>query len=54
MKKPLAGKRYFEAMGRRAASQKMPIHYDRIARQQWPMWARQAWARGWLDQSTRF
>ena len=50
MKKPLAGKRYFEATGRRAASQGKPILHDRIARQAWPMWARAAWTRGWIMQ----
>lgn len=50
MKKPLAGKRFFEAMGRRAASQEMPFIHDRLAKQAWPVWARSAWARGWIMQ----
>ena len=48
MAKPLAGKAWFEAQGRRAASLGQPI----IRRQSWPTWARIAWARGWLVQSS--
>lgn len=48
--KPLAGKRWFEALGRRAFSQGLPINYERSQRNYWPMWARCAWARGWMQQ----
>jgi hypothetical protein len=47
MSKPLAGKRYFEAMGRSDASRNIPRspkHYD------WPSWAQQAYMRGRLVQ----
>jgi hypothetical protein len=50
MRKPLAGKAFFEAMGRRAYTQGLPIVYERAMRNMWPMWARSAWARGWLHQ----
>lgn len=52
MSKRLAGKRYFEALGRSAQSRGLPIIYERAKRNQWPMWARCAWARGWLHQQT--
>lgn len=50
MAKPLAGKAWFEAQGRRAASLGQPIIHGRLERQSWPMWARIAWARGWIVQ----
>lgn len=50
MGKPLAGKALFEAMGRRAYTQGRPITYQRSMRNHWPMWARSAWARGWIYQ----
>lgn len=50
MRKPLAGKRLFEAMGRRASTQGLPIDYERAMRGIWPGWARSAWARGWIMQ----
>lgn len=50
MGKPLSGKKLFEAMGRRAYTQGLPITYERAMRNHWPMWARSAWARGWLYQ----
>lgn len=50
MGKPLSGKKFFEAMGRRAYTQGLPITYERAMRNKWPMWARCAWARGWLYQ----
>jgi hypothetical protein len=53
MSKPLAGKRWFEALGRSEYSQGLPINYRRSLRARWPMWARSAWARGWLHQQTR-
>lgn len=53
MAKKLAGKRWFEALGRRAASKGLPSIHGRSARQKWPMWARQAYARGWLVQGFR-
>jgi len=53
MTKPLAGKRYFEALGRSAQARGLPIIYERSKRNTWPMWARCAWSRGWLYQQTR-
>lgn len=50
MAKPLAGKRWFEAMGRRASSKGLAALHGRQDRQRWPMWARQAYAAGWLRQ----
>lgn len=50
MCKPLAGKAWFEAMGRRSYTQGFPLDYQRAMRNHWPMWARSAWARGWLYQ----
>src|SRR3546814_15658027 len=40
----------FEAMGRRAYTQGLPLNYERAMRNSWPMWARCAWARGWIYQ----
>ncbi|MBB5444607.1 MULTISPECIES: hypothetical protein [unclassified Paraburkholderia] len=51
--KPLAGKRAFEAMGRRAASMGMPLLHKRLERLGWPMWARSAYARGWIQQPSK-
>lgn len=51
-KKPLTGWRWFEAMGRREKSQGRPMLYGRLERIKWPMWARSAYASGWLDQGT--
>lgn len=51
-KKPLTGARFFEALGRRAKSQGLPILYCRLDRLKWPMWARRAYTCGWLDQGT--
>lgn len=48
MSKPLAGKRAFEAMGRRAQSMGFPLIHKRLERTGWPLWARAAWARGWI------
>lgn len=50
MKKPLAGRKAFEAMGQRARSTGMPLSFGRRMRQLWPDWAQTAWARGWLLQ----
>lgn len=48
-KKSLSGKRWFYAAGARAASQgkSMWLGQDR---QQWPQWAKDAYAYGWTDQ----
>ena len=44
MKKPLAGKKAFEAMGRRHTSLNLPrMFYDFY---RWPQWAQQAFMRG--------
>ena len=52
MSKPLAGARWFEAQGRRAFSMGLPLNWKRHESQVWPMWARCAWARGWIQQGT--
>lgn len=52
MGKPLSGKAWFEAQGRRAQSLGLPMNFKRHEHQRWPMWARSAWARGWLFQQT--
>jgi hypothetical protein len=49
--KRLAGKKAFEAMGRRAASMGLPIHCGRLQRQDWKPFAKSAYARGWLLQT---
>ncbi|WP_228877628.1 hypothetical protein [Paraburkholderia saeva] len=48
--KAITGKRAFEAMGRRAASAGLPLLQGRMERLGWPMWARSAYARGWIQQ----
>lgn len=53
MAKPLAGKRAFEAMGRRARSHGTSILIGRAARNAWPQWARSAWTAGWINQAGR-
>lgn len=50
MGKPLAGSAWFEALGRRAYTQGLPLNYEHSMRNKWPMFARCAWARGWLFQ----
>lgn len=53
MAKTIAGKRAFEAMGRRAYSFGLPISYARSMRINWPEWARREWAAGWISQGRR-
>lgn len=48
-KKPLAGKRWFEALGRRASSRGEAMFLGQ-ERQLWPLWARHAYTDGWLFQ----
>ena len=48
MKKPLAGRRAFEAMGRRAQSQGIPCVLIHAIGRGWPHWAREAWATGYV------
>ena len=48
-KKPLSGKRWFYAAGARAASQGKPMWLGQD-RQEWPQWAKEAYAYGWTDQ----
>lgn len=43
---------WFEAEGRRAQSKGLPLNWQRHERQPLPVWARSAWARGWLYQQT--
>lgn len=50
MSRPRGGKRYFEAQGRSAKSKGLAISWGRVERLSWPEWARQAWARGWINQ----
>ncbi|TDV39575.1 hypothetical protein C7405_101694 [Paraburkholderia caballeronis] len=52
MGKPLSGKRAFEAMGRRASATGLPLLLKRMERLGWPRWAREAYARGWIQQQT--
>lgn len=47
----LAGKKYFNALGRSACSRGLPITESRAMRQSWNRWAREAYAKGWLEQS---
>lgn len=51
MAKRTSAKAYFEAMGRSAASRGLPLNAYRQRRVWWPRWAREAWARGWIQQS---
>lgn len=46
----MKAKAYFEALGRSASSRGLPITETRIMRQEWPRFAREAWAAGWLMQ----
>lgn len=50
MRKPLAGRRAFEAMGRSAASRGEHPNHSYRQRRVWLEWAVCAWARGWLVQ----
>lgn len=52
MKKPLSGARWFEAQGRSAFSRGLPLNYMRAVNARLPMWARSAWARGWITQGS--
>lgn len=49
MSKPLAGKRAFEAMGRRSTDLGMPRTSEHY---RWPKWAQQAFMRGRMLQHT--
>lgn len=53
MTKPLAGWRAFEAMGRSACSRELGMNYQRSMRVNWPKWARQAWAAGYIMQGNK-
>lgn len=48
MKKPLAGRRAFEAMGRRMRSQGIPCVMVHAIGRSWPGWARDAWITGYV------
>lgn len=50
MAKPLAGKRWFEAQGRRASDQGKSLLGGMKTRQAWPKFARAAYSRGYLIQ----
>lgn len=49
MAKRLAGKRWFDAMGRRARSQGKAMWLGQN-REQWPLWAKHAYMAGYIDQ----
>lgn len=49
MTKLLSGKRYFAWLGWMDAQAGRPIIRGRAGRLLWPMWARAAYARGWLS-----
>lgn len=49
MAKKLAGKRWFEALGRRERSQGLAGWVGGY-RREWPAWARRAYLAGWYDQ----
>lgn len=51
MAKPLSGRRWFEALGRRHKSLGIRYLLQRQAMHSWPMWARRAYCRGRLYQS---
>lgn len=51
-KKPLSGKRWFEAMGRRAYSIGEALPVTRQKRKKWPMWAQHAFVAGWFKQGS--
>lgn len=48
MKKPLAGRQAFEAMGRRAQSQGSRCGAIHAIGRNWPYWAREAWIAGYV------
>ncbi|MBO1856840.1 hypothetical protein J4G52_25200 [Burkholderia cenocepacia] len=48
MKKQLAGRRAFEAMGRRAQSQGIRCGTIQAIGRNWPNWAREAWIAGYV------
>ncbi|CAN7447455.1 hypothetical protein LJR066_002796 [Acidovorax sp. LjRoot66] len=50
MKRPLSGRAWFEAQGRRAASTGLPRTPLSQMWRNWPAWARDAWSQGWADQ----
>lgn len=49
-KKPLVGKRWFEALGRSHESRGVPYFLNRAERQLWPQWAQRAYCLGRLNQ----
>lgn len=51
MSKPLAGKRWFEALGRRHESTGISYLSQRAAMWGWPLWAKRAYCRGRLDEA---
>lgn len=50
---PLAGRAWFESLGRSAQAQGLAIDHQRVTRREWPRWAQGAWARGWLQNHRR-
>lgn len=50
MSKRVAGKRWFEALGRRHESLGITVQESKSIRVLWPFWARQAYFRGRLNQ----
>jgi hypothetical protein len=56
-KKPIAGKKWFEALGRSERSRGVPRSARSAAtlkRQTWPDWAVTAYMRGWINQSMNY
>lgn len=43
---------YFEGLGRSAFARGLPLNDRRNTRLSWPMFARSAWSRGWLEQGS--
>lgn len=52
MKRPPAGRRAFEALGRRHEAIGLPYLTFRSCTLSWPMWARRAYCSGRLNQHT--
>lgn len=49
MRKPLAGRRAFKAMGHSDAARNIPLRQTRAARHALPDWAYNAYSAGWLE-----
>lgn len=49
----MKAKVWFNALGRSDRSRGIGISRRNLERKGWPMWARAAYTRGWLDQELR-